>query len=93
MSLVESVGVFSFMPTYDYVCEKNGQLVEVRHGMQEVISNWGELCARLQRDPGNTPLDAPVRKLATGGQIVKSSSLGDAGPQCGAGACDRCSFN
>jgi len=31
------------MPTYDYFCEGNGQTVSVRHGMQVVIRNWGEL--------------------------------------------------
>ena len=81
------------MPTYDYLCDGNGQLVEVKHGMNEVIRTWGELCERLACDPGDTPLETPVRKLATGGQVVKSGNLGENAPQCGSGACDRCSFN
>lgn len=81
------------MPSYDYLCEQNGQIVEVKHRMQEIVTNWGELCQRLGRDPGDTPLETPVRKLATGGQVVRSSSLGESAPQCGPGACGSCSFN
>ncbi len=29
------------MPTYDYRCETNGQVVEVKHGMSEVLKTWG----------------------------------------------------
>lgn len=74
------------MPTYDYLCESNGQVLEVRHSMQEQIATWGELCERLGISAGETDASAPVKKLATGGQVVKSSSLGDTGG-CGAGGC------
>ncbi len=74
------------MPTYDYVCESNGRVVEVKHRMSELLATWGELCAQAGIDAGDTPADSPVRRLATGGQVVKSSSLGEA-PPCGAGGC------
>jgi len=83
------------MPTYDYRCETNGQTLEVQHRMSEEIHTWGQLCELAGIDVGDTQADAPVRRLATGGQIVKSSSLGEAsapacstGPCCGGGMCD-----
>jgi hypothetical protein len=82
------------MPTYDYRCQANNQVVEAWHGMNERITTWGELCAVTGRPTGETPSDSPVEKLATGGQVVRSSSLKDgpapcaAGPCCGGGACD-----
>jgi hypothetical protein len=52
------------------------------------------LCELAGIDVGDTQADAPVRRLATGGQVVKSSSLGQAsapacntGPCCGGGMC------
>lgn len=54
------------MPTYDYYCEANDRKIEVSHKMSENISNWGELCDRASADPGDTPCDAPVRRLITG---------------------------
>jgi hypothetical protein len=81
------------MPTYDYVCESNGRVVEVKHGINEHPSTWGELCALLGIAPGDTPEPTPVKRLITGGGLVKSSSLGSAppcqsgAPCCGAGSC------
>ncbi len=81
------------MPTYDYRCEANGKVVEVKHGMQEVINTWGELCGRLGIGPGDTAPDAPVAKLANGGQVVKSGSLGESKHACGGGGCGMCALN
>ena len=82
------------MPTYDYRCDANGQVVEVRHRMSERLRTWGELCALTGLEPGPTPPDSPVERLITGGQVVRSSSLGDqaappcaSGPCCGGGSC------
>lgn len=82
------------MPSYDYRCEANGAVVEVRHRMSEQVTTWGELSALAGIETGETPPDAPVKKLITGGQVVRSSSLGDAaapacssGPCCGGGMC------
>jgi len=73
------------MPTYDYRCDANGQVVEVRHRMSEKLTTWAELCALSGQDPGDTPADAPVQRLATGGQIVSSNALKDTAPPCAAG--------
>lgn len=50
------------MPTYVYLCNANGAAVEVVHSMADDIETWGELCGRAGCDPGDTPLDAPVRR-------------------------------
>jgi hypothetical protein len=82
------------VPTYDYRCVDNGRVVEVAHRMTESVSNWGKLCALADIEPGDIPLDTPVERLITGGQVVRSTSLGDAaapacstGPCCGGGMC------
>lgn len=73
------------MPTYDYRCEANGQIYEVRHGMNEKISTWEELCDRLGLDKGGLDGGSTVTKLATGGNVVKSSSLGNKTKPCSVG--------
>lgn len=80
------------MPTYDYACAVNGAVVEVKHGINETVSTWGELCALTGIEPGATPANTPVQRMITGGGVVKSSSLGSAppcqsGPCCGGGGC------
>jgi hypothetical protein len=77
------------MPTYDYRCDANGQVVEVSHRMSETISVWGDLCARAGVDLGETPADSPVHRLATGGNIISKNSMGSgmAPPSCGSGGC------
>lgn len=75
------------MPTYDYLCEANGQVVEVKHRMSETLSTWGELCTLAGVDCGGTPAGSPVQRLATGGQVVSSGSLKDSVPPCAAGPC------
>jgi hypothetical protein len=85
------------MPTYDYRCETNGRVVEVNHRMSEKLSTWGELCERAALDCGDTPVDAPVQRMATGGNVVTSNSLGSGfeAPACGAGGCSTgmCGLN
>ncbi len=78
------------MPTYDYRCDVNGQVVEVSHRMSETIANWGDLCTRAGVDLGGTPADSPVHRLATGGNLISKSSLGSGvapAPACGTGGC------
>jgi len=78
------------MPTYDYRCDTNGRVVEVSHRMSEQLMTWGELCARAGQEPGDTPTEAPVHRLATGGNIISSTSRGSGAaplPACGSGAC------
>jgi hypothetical protein len=76
------------MPTYDYRCDTNGRILEVSHRMSESLATWGELCARAGIDAGDTPSEAPVHRLATGGNIISSTSRGgDAAPACASGSC------
>jgi hypothetical protein len=77
------------MPTYDYRCDANGQVLEVSHRMSETISTWGALCRRAGVEPGDTPADSPVHRLATGGNVIASNSLGSGtAPACTTGS--RC---
>lgn len=76
------------MPTYDYRCETNGRVVEVSHRMSEQLGTWGELCARANLPTGDTPAEAPVERLATGGNLVSQIGSGSApAPACGTGGC------
>lgn len=76
------------MPTYDYRCDANERVVEVQHRMSEELATWGELCAAAGIEPGDTPVDSPVRKLATGGNLISGGSLGSgAAPACSTGSC------
>jgi hypothetical protein len=76
------------MPSYDYRCEANDRIVEVKHRMSEKLLTWGELCTAAGIDPGDTDPATPVERLITGGQVVRSTSLGDsAAPACSSGPC------
>jgi hypothetical protein len=78
------------MPTYDYRCDTNGQVVEVSHRMSENLATWGELCTRAGIASGDTPADSPVHRLATGGNVISSTSRGSGAapaPSCASGAC------
>lgn len=78
------------MPTYDYCCDTNGRVLEVSHRMSESLATWGELCTRAGIDNGDTPVDAPVHRLATGGNVISSGSRGSGAapaPACNSGAC------
>ncbi|QIK38746.1 zinc ribbon domain-containing protein [Caldichromatium japonicum] len=78
------------MPTYDYRCPANNRVVEVTHRMSETISTWGELCARAGIEPGDTPANTPVERLATGGNIISSNHLGSGcapASSCPTGTC------
>jgi hypothetical protein len=76
------------MPTYDYLCEANGKVVEVKHRMSENLTTWDELCRLAGIEAGDTPGNSLVTRLATGGQVVRSSSLGESSaPACNTGGC------
>ena len=76
------------MPTYDYRCEANGRVVEVMHRMSEQMNTWGELCEKAGIEPGDTPDDTPVTRMATGGNFISSSGTGaDPAPACPPGGC------
>jgi hypothetical protein len=83
------------MPSYDYRCPANGQVVEVKHSMQVKLHTWGELCAQTGIALGSTPVDAPVERLISGGSLVSKSNLGSE-PPCASGTCcggGGCGFN
>ncbi len=88
------------MPSYDYHCPANGQVIEVEHRMAESVTTWGDVCRRAGIGRGHTPANAPVERWISAGNVVSASSLGskrerpcDSGP-CGAPACGRgaCNF-
>ncbi len=85
------------MPKYDYFCEANGQVVEVSHSMAQKLATWGELCGKAGIDMGTTPADAPVKKLITGGGVVRAGALKNPEPPCQTGApccgANRCGLN
>jgi len=72
------------MPTYDYKCEANGQILEVQHRMSEVVACWEELCELAGIDTGDTPPDAEVTRLPTGGNVLKSG-VSKSEPPCQTG--------
>jgi hypothetical protein len=56
--------------------------------MSESLTTWGELCSRAGVDQGDTPAESPVHRLATGGNLISSSSLGSGtAPACSTGTC------
>lgn len=77
------------MALYDYFCEANDRTVEVRHGMSQSVKTWGELCEVAGLESGDTPADAPVRRLMsapvpmTGGSTSSGSGTAPCGPSCG----------
>ena len=63
------------MPSYDYRCEANGKVYDVKHRMSERISTWGDLCRVGNMDAEGISLDTPVTRILSTGGVVKSSSL------------------
>ncbi len=53
------------MPRYDYYCDANGQTIEAFHSIKIQLSSWGELCAAVQIDPGDTPVNTSIRRIIT----------------------------
>lgn len=87
------------MPTYEYLCEANGRVVEVNHKLAEAVRNWGELCQRAEIPVGGTDPRAKVSKLMSASFV----STGNASampaacemPACGTGGCgsELCGIN
>jgi len=59
------------MPTYDYRCEANQQVYEVKHAMSHPVSTWKELCEAAGIDPGDIAPDTKVTKLIGASGVVK----------------------
>ena len=77
------------MPTYDYRCEANGQVYEVRHPMALRPKTWGELRAACAlAEDVSIPDDAPVTRLMTAAGVVNSRVLKNPeAPACARGGC------
>ena len=77
------------MPTYDYRCDANGRVLEVSHRMTDEVRTWGELCELAGIEPGDTPAGSPVKRLATGGNVITNSGSDPSVPPCstGGGCC------
>lgn len=77
------------MPSYDYRCAANDEVVEVQHRMSEALRTWGELCERAGIDPGDTPADSPVMKVfrSSGGVVSSSALKNPEAPPCASGGC------
>ncbi len=63
------------MPTYDYRCEANQQLYEVKHAMSLQIETWKQLCEAGGMDQGSIDPGTKVTRVISGTEVVKSSSL------------------
>ena len=83
------------MAIYEYQCEANGRTVEVRHGMSEKLTTWGELSKLAGIDADGTPADAPIERPMSAGVPMtggaSASPAPSAGPPCGS-ACG-CDWN
>lgn len=74
------------MPYYEYYCDANDTLVEVRHPMSEELGTWGEVCDRSGRDPGTTPPDTRVERRMSLPVPTPATAAGRSGPEpCGPG--------
>ena len=63
------------MPLYDYRCDANQQVIEVKHRIDEPVTTWQQLCDLAGIETGDTALDAPVTRLITGGNIKVINEL------------------
>lgn len=68
------------MPTYEYHCPENGKTIEVWHRMNLSVASWGELCELASIDPGETQASSPVKRLISGGQLLRSNGEGNSTP-------------
>ena len=66
------------MPLYEYYCEQNEQTLEVKHGMSETVNTWQKLCELANIDLGETPGDAEVKRIISGGMAVPRKRVGEA---------------
>ncbi|MEM1113863.1 MAG: zinc ribbon domain-containing protein [Pseudomonadota bacterium] len=75
------------MPTYDYRCEHNGQVYEVRHPMSLTVVTWEDLCKVASLESGDIPANSAVTKLLrTGGVMTGSSSTESGAASCSTGS-------
>lgn len=65
------------MPIYDYFCPSNNQTVEVMHPLTQEITTWGEVCQLAHCDLGDTPENAPVRRVISAPMLSIPTSNAD----------------
>lgn len=65
------------MPFYDYFCPTNNQKLEVCHSIKDEVKTWGKLCELAKCDVGNTPEDAPVRRMVSAPIIIVETGISD----------------
>lgn len=65
------------MPTYDYLCPTNNQILEVQHSLNQDIKTWGELCQLAQCDLGETAPEAPVKRLISAPRLIVETGISD----------------
>ena len=73
------------MPYYEYHCGSNGQTLEVRHGMNERLTTWGEVADRAGTDLGETAAEAPVERLISAPVPLNGSGKDADFQGCGGG--------
>lgn len=65
------------MPTYEYFCPENGQQIEVKHGINEKLLTWGEVCEKASLPLGETSSVSPVERKIFGGQLMLKKPSGE----------------
>lgn len=55
---------------YEYFCKSNRRSVKVRHGMNERLTTWSELCKLSGESIGDTDPLAEVTRVVTGGSLA-----------------------
>ena len=73
------------MPYYEYMCTTNGQTIEVRHGMSEELTTWGQVVDRAEVDAGDTPANAPVQRIMSAPVPVTATTRDPGFQGCGGG--------
>ncbi|BBM83026.1 zinc ribbon domain-containing protein [Candidatus Uabimicrobium amorphum] len=66
------------MPLYEYYCEENEKTIEVRHGMSETVDTWKKLCDLASMELGETPGEAVVKRVISGGMSLPRRKVGEA---------------
>lgn len=64
-----------FIPFYDYFCEANQQVVEVKHDIKTHLKTWNEVCELAEIPLGETAPDSPVERLIAAPQV--KTTMGD----------------
>jgi predicted nucleic acid-binding Zn ribbon protein len=75
------------MPTYDYHCPANGRTASVWHNVSRKLTTWAELCQETGESLGDTPADAAIERLITGGGVITRNSPPAPRMPCGKSAC------